>query len=289
MGIDTHGFNFVRYALKRQQLGFVATIGRQSLALPPARVSKLLGRGTPSSLGPYCEELLIQYMGAQLVESYDYSDYEGATHVVDMNKPIEPQREYDTVIDCGSLEHIYNMPQAFTNVSTLCRDNGQIIHVLPANNFCGHGFWQFSPELFFSLYSEKNGYRETEVFIANLKDNRHWFEVKEPSNGKRAEVISKSPLYVMCRTIRCSPVRPADVQQSDYIDRWTRGSAPLPERGRIFVAAKKFIKKSAFLHGFALSLYKTAGTLRNPTVLSNRNPFLKRHNVGDLLAKRQAA
>lgn len=72
------------------------------------------------------------------------------------------------------------------------------MHISPGNNFCGLGFWQFSPELFFSLYSESNRYAETQVFLANLTSPRHWFEVEQPMNGRRAEVVSTTPLYVMC-------------------------------------------------------------------------------------------
>ena len=47
--------------------------------------------------------------------------------------------------------------------SDLCKNGGTIIHSLPSNNNCGHGFWQFSPELFFSLYNEKNGFKNNEM------------------------------------------------------------------------------------------------------------------------------
>src|SRR6516162_6511281 len=42
-------------------------------------------------------------------------------------------------------------------------------------NYCGHGFWQFSPELFFSLYSEKNGYSDTRIFLVSLDDWDTWY------------------------------------------------------------------------------------------------------------------
>jgi len=66
------------------------------------------------------------------------------------------------------MEHVFNASQGLKNVTRLCAPGGQIIHSLPANNFCNHGFWQFSPELFFSLYSDKNGYSETEIFLADV-------------------------------------------------------------------------------------------------------------------------
>jgi len=198
MGIDIHGLNFLRYAAKKKALGRVATIGRQSLIVPSVQPG-----------GGFCEEFLAKQFSARVVDSYDYSDYEGATHIVDMNRPLVTAEEYDTVVDCGTTEHIFNVSQALRNVSTLAARGAQIIHVLPANNFCGHGFWQFSPELFFSLYSEGNGFTETEVFLADLENNRAWFAVKQPTDGERALVISRSPcmFFAGLASCRMCPVR----------------------------------------------------------------------------------
>src|SRR5258708_37485432 len=99
--------------------------------------------------------------------------------MVDVGKPLVSDEEYETIIDCGTAEHIFEVSQVLRNLSGLCASGGQIVHVLPANNFCGHGFWQFSPELFFSLYSAASGYGETEVFLADLRDPGEWFEVKQ--------------------------------------------------------------------------------------------------------------
>jgi hypothetical protein len=106
-------------------------------------------------------------------------------------------------------------------LSILCRAEGQILHIVPANNFCGHGFWQFSPELFFSLYSEPNGYRDTTVFFANLEDTRHWYEVSKPSNGHRAAIKSPGRVYLLVRTRKVSHVSRDSIQQSDYVHAWT--------------------------------------------------------------------
>src|SRR5579863_9930017 len=202
MGIDVHVLNFLRFARKRQPFGSVATIGRQTVLLSRSRLAKLLQPWKEARLERYCENLLINYFGASSVESFDNSDYENATHIVDMNKPLAIHEQYDTIIDGGCIEHIYNVSQALKNVSQMCSEGGQILHILPANNFCGHGFWQFSPELFFSLYSEGNGYRETQVFLADLSDERFWYEVRKPENGGRANATSSTPLYALVRTRR---------------------------------------------------------------------------------------
>ena len=100
----------------------------------------------------------------------DFSNYEGATILHDLNVKLKDgeMSKYDTVLDLGTLEHVYNISNALFNLSKLCKVGGQILHVLPANQMCGHGFWQISPELFFSLYSERNGYGQTRVYTADV-------------------------------------------------------------------------------------------------------------------------
>jgi hypothetical protein len=204
MGINVHGFNLLKYAARKKPFGKVATIGRQALHVPPEKVRRLLGLHDEVDFGPYCEELLKAHFGAVSTDSFDNSAYENATHVIDLNKPLVIGKAYDTVIDLGCLEHIYNAPQALRTASEMCADGGQILHLLPANNFCGHGFWQFSPELFFSLYSDANGYRETEIFLADAANENCWFEVKRPGSGNRAETSSATGVFVLVRTTRTS-------------------------------------------------------------------------------------
>jgi SAM-dependent methyltransferase len=231
MGIDIHGLNFLRYAKNKKFLGETLTIGRQGLHVREPVVKNLIKTRSTYKNDTYCEALLIEYFGATNVQSIDHSDYEKATHVHNMNDPI-PQSlvsKYDTVIDGGCLEHIYNAPQALRNCSQFLKPGGQIIHMLPANNFCGHGFWQFSPELFFSLYSEANGYQETEVFLADLSNTKKWFFVHKPENGTRVNATSSKPLYVLARTVlKATEFNHSNVQQSDYIYQWHNSEIQSP-------------------------------------------------------------
>ena len=57
----------------------------------------------------WCEPMLLKYFGARKVESIDNSTYEGATYIHDMNKVIPDKFHcsYDTVIDAGTLEHVF--------------------------------------------------------------------------------------------------------------------------------------------------------------------------------------
>lgn len=219
MGLDIHGINFLRYAVQMQKFGAVATLGRQELHISSRKLADIFQLN--HLYGPYCEQLLFDFFGASIVDSFDNSDYEDATYIADMNLPISGFPQYDTIIDGGTLEHIYNVPQALKNLSYLCREGGHIIHISPANNECGHGFWQFSPELFYSLYSRENGYAETKVFVASKDNEDYWYEVKKPSNGERAYIQSLAPLFLLCRTKKViSDFSHANVQQSDYAHVW---------------------------------------------------------------------
>ena len=224
MGVDLHGLRFLRYLHRNGDFENTVTIGRQALVLKEDELATELNARIEDIKGEYCEKLLRNCFGATSVDSVDYSDFEKATLILDMNKdlPEAHANQYNTVIDFGCLEHIYRVTTALENCSKLCKPGGQIIHVLPANNFCGHGFWQFSPELFFSLYSSENGYSETEVFLADLRDVNHWFAVTRPSEGRRVDIITKNETYVLVLTVLGqSSYTHTNVQQSDYVYLWT--------------------------------------------------------------------
>lgn len=282
MGIGYHGLQFLRFAGKHSRFGRVATIGRQGLFLEEVELRNMMGVGADYKHEKYCESLLLGQFGAKSTDSWDYSDYEGATHIADMNKPLKDvPTTYDTVLDAGSLEHVYNAPQALLNVSQLCCVGGQILHILPANNFCGHGFWQFSPELFFSLYSELNGYSETRVFLANEYRTDVWYEVVKPTNGERANIISFTPVFALCRTVKVRQPCHESVQQSDYIHIWQQNGARQPEaevrpawRAKLKSALQTFA-----LVDFAYMFYIELSGKRS---LSPRNPHLTVRTVGSL-------
>ncbi|MGH6810896.1 MAG: hypothetical protein ACREDM_00650 [Methylocella sp.] len=281
MGIDIHVLNFLKFARRKQAFGRVATIGRQQITVPIDKLKSALNLKGYLNYGPYCEELLIGHFAATVVESFDNSDYEHATHIADMNKPLAVQNRYDTVLDGGCIEHIYNIPQALRNVSEICSAGGQILHVSPTNNFCGHGFWQVSPELFFTLYSEANGYRETEVFLADLANEQFWYQVREPREGERANVTSSTPMYALVRTRRTKVFSHDDVQQSDYVFAWKCNQKSSPKISKY----KDLVKQSAFAPFARIAYWKWLhiAAPSPPTAVSSKNPHLRKIAVSSLV------
>jgi len=258
MGIDVIGLRFLAYARRKQAFGRTLTIGRQKVDIDPPEQTKLARslRLAPYDVSQkYAEALLRQGFGSTGVESLDHSAYEGATLVHDLNFPFSREIEvFDTLIDCGTLEHVFNVPQALANLSTLCATGGQILHVVPANNFLGHGLYQFSPELFFSYYSEKNGYKDTEVYLAHTTPRGYWYKALPARHGERHEMLSPSQ-YLMCvRTLKGkAPALPKEVQQSDYVHLWAEGADA--NEGRM----KRMLKSRP---GLFYPLKKMANTLK---------------------------
>lgn len=232
MGIDAHALHCLEYARQFGDFGRTLTLGRQNIYLKTSLLERRFGTALAWKNETYCENLLKRYFGASSVDSVDRSDYESASVIFDMNLPLPAGcQEYDTVIDIGTTEHVFNISQALSNMIALCREGGQILHVSPANNFCGHGFWQFSPELFFSLYSAHNGFKDTEVFVASRKRTGTWYKVKKPRAGQRVPLGSRDKLYVICRTVlEKRQAGPAlDVQQSDYVAHWDQKLDQAPD------------------------------------------------------------
>lgn len=300
MGLDAHVLQFCQYARKRKAFGDTITIGRQGVHVVQSLLGRILKNPDDLKEKKFCEPLLQKYFGATSVVSIDYSDYENATLIHDLNREIPEsfQGKFDTVLDAGTLEHIYQVPQALRNMSLLLKPGGQILHVLPANNFCGHGFWQFSPELFLSLYSEANGYAETEVFLADLGDIGGVYQVRQPSQGRRVNILSCRELYVLVRTVlRKNNFTHQHVQQSDYLHLWEQGHESVqPADGSRSGPAKDWLEQGKGLRPvyqayLALKqfklFYKISYDLllvlkRRADRLSKRNPWLKPKSWVDL-------
>lgn len=221
MGLDIQNIRLLNHCHQYGEFKNTLTIGRQAIYVNEEQLKYLLEDDSLTGIRcgeTYCDDILISNYGSTKVDSIDYSSYEKCTIVHDMNIPIETNsQKYDTIFDGGSLEHIFNINQALKNVSSMCKLGGQIIHSLPANNQCGHGFWQFSPELFLSLYSEKNGYSDTEVYIASVHRHDDIVKVEPDYTNGRIELNIEGPSYIWVRTILSkSSFTQENIQQIDY-------------------------------------------------------------------------
>lgn len=269
-------------------------IGRQELHLSAAALkTNLLDFGyfaaanevddLMSQAGGFAEPLL-EALGAIEICSFDASAYEGASHVHDFNSPIDTsfKNRFSAVIDAGTLEHIFNFPVAISSCMEMVEVGGHFIGITPANNWAGHGFYQFSPELFFRIFSQPNGFRIVRMIMFENRPSARWFEVADPDAIKeRVSLINAEPtfLLVLAKKVASVQIFGAPPQQSDYVALWKSNDpkedsrtmpAPALVNGRRF--KRGMLSRVAHrLYGFAPAPVKTFS--RRIALLRPGQPF----------------
>jgi len=233
MGLDINSVQFLIQAHKEgAQFDRVLMLGRQSLNVYPAKMRQVLGRHelpaqafAPPATGCDYAEPCFQALGAKSVESMDASDFEGAQWVHDLNRPIPPElcERFDVVWDGGTLEHVFNFPLAVKNAMEMVRPGGRLFIHNCLNNVCGHGFYQFSPELFYRVFSQDNGFEVEHMVAHAIGPYGRWFAVADPDQIRsRVELITFVPMQLMvqARRVRVAPIFETPPQQSDYSALW---------------------------------------------------------------------
>lgn len=182
----------------------------------------------------FCEDLLT-CLGAAIVESIDASDHEGASYVQDLNKPPAEHLigQFDSVIDGGTLEHVFDVRTALKTLMTMVRPGGRLILHSPANNHLGHGFFQYSPELFWRVFCPSNGFEVEHLFVHEDHALSPWYDVTDPVKVHGRVELSADWLgaYMVVQARRVSEVEPfsASPQQSDYALWWDDVAEAQPE------------------------------------------------------------
>jgi hypothetical protein len=157
------------------------------------------------------------------------------------------------VIDGGTLEHVFDFRQAAINVSKLLKVGGHVISVTPCNNFMGHGFYQFSPELFYRVFSPENGFEVESMVLAEVNADGDWFEAADPDVARaRVTLVNGARTYLMMRARKTGEVEmfAKTPQQSDYSVLWQddRGGyegTEFSRGGRLQAFAERYLPKPA--------------------------------------------
>jgi hypothetical protein len=245
MGIGYLGARMMWDARRRGvRFDQVLTLGHQSLHLFPAEVAFFRDayqqefKGSVASIDDYdwddyADGFLRDFLGAASVTVLDASSYEGADTIHDMNVPVPTawHGRYDAIVDGGSLEHIFDIPTAFTNLANMLKVGGTIFVNTPANNMMGHGFYQFSPELMFRIFSEDNGFELQDVLLyeagypsVELTKKDTVYKVVDPVQiHKRVGLVNSKPVIMMVEARKVRNVRMFEKppHQSDYAAMWT--------------------------------------------------------------------
>jgi hypothetical protein len=286
MGLNYYTAREVLRAREHGSLGAVATIGRLTQYLQHSQVAALARRYQLSSgawsqqpYGGYCEPFLTA-AGAESVSSIDASAYEGADIVHDMNTRIGPQLEcrFDVVIDGGSIEHIFRPDRALENLMRMTKVGGRALIWAPANNQCGHGFFQFSPEFFYSALDAPRGFSIERMLLVecvypsvSLVAPRRAYAVRGPKDVReRVGAMSRRPLMLLVHARKLSHVdSPFDLapQQSDYAAQWAADQRHGASRASLTAELSQAVQRRAL----GAALIHHAHGLRERRRLSLRN------------------
>lgn len=176
MGLARPALRFIARELKREPCrGPLLTLGRQMVFASLETTLKMLASegitpavtlteseartripewiGTPNE--SYISDVaFFRLLGVETIQALDYSAYEHADIVADLNLPIPDslKNRYDVIIDGGTMEHVFDVRQDLMNIAGMLRVGGRVLHLSPASNTVNHGFYQFSPTLFFDYY-----------------------------------------------------------------------------------------------------------------------------------------
>lgn len=183
------------------------TIGRPFFRADLGQLNDLLYRQKPRLTLPDGFRLtaedsfadrFFRVLGAQRLSALDASDYEGADILHDMNEPIgsDLRHKFTVVYDSGSLEHVFNFPVAIRNCMEMVAPGGHLILGSPANNWCGHGFYQFSPELYWRIMVPENGFALKKVVLKAVND-RYFYSASNPASAReRVSLTNFAPTEV---------------------------------------------------------------------------------------------
>lgn len=139
---------------------------------------------------------LFKMMGLKEVHVLDYSDYEGADIICDLNKElsVDLYQRFDYIIEGGTFEHVFDIARAMTNVSNMLKEGGIVYHGSPSDGWINHGFYSISPNFFMDYYFD-NGFdiisiemqmeyidKNGDRIICNYSEDLRTFQTEEEIN-----------------------------------------------------------------------------------------------------------
>lgn len=175
-------------------------------------------------------ETLMRKLGFGQIESMDFSDYEGAGILHDLNRPVPESLEdqFDFIFDGGTIEHVFNVPVALENVFRMLKPGGRFVSANGMNGWPGHGLYQFNPDLVYTFWKRTCGchvHHCMGIKKAPADQKEYRLDFPDPADlGHRLRLKGKVPqgrfyLYYEVEKRPDSEFVPVTLQ-SDYVARW---------------------------------------------------------------------
>ena len=175
-------------------------------------------------------ETLMRKLGFGEIESMDFSDYEGASILHDLSKPIPKklEKKFDFIFDGGTLEHVFNVPVALSNVFRMLKPGGRFVSANGMNGFNGHGLYQFGPDLVWTFWRRTANCQVHDcrgITKTPVDQKEYHLTFKDPADlGRRLRLKGRVPssrfyLYYEVERLPDSVISEITLQ-SDYEVKW---------------------------------------------------------------------
>lgn len=294
MALTYHSFKLILQSIYKHYNGFntertMLTLGVQDSFVDLKRLRKLCDDYNVAS------ELLQMEMSDRYVQTniilkrfnikvytLDYSDFEGADLILDLNiKTQTIPQTFDVVLDGGTLEHIYHLDNALQNIDNFTKVGGLTIHLNPTSNHVDHGFYSFSPT-FYNDYYKNNGYEVLDHYLIEVDllhycsswkcyryDQKKFYSLSFGGWGNRPLATYFSAIK---RNKKSNEIIP---QQSAYLAQWSSIEPHENSEGIVKKYCKKFAlaetgilfidRLKIFLINKILGIYRTLQKKPKPT------------------------
>lgn len=146
-----------------------------------------------------------RHHGATRVDTVDIIAHKGFEQIVNLNLTHEWLRRYNLVINPGTLEHCFNIGQAFMNAWNALAVGGHAVHIAPAT-MLNHGYWNVNPIAFID-WCEVNGGRVCDMRFARNGDAQHAVTKQPIPNSKsgRGCFPPETVVYALLRKMKMLP------------------------------------------------------------------------------------
>jgi hypothetical protein len=136
--------------------------------------------------GPVWDTLYVFRKLGWDLDCVDFKRHRGCERIVDLNYILylswDPDRHtYDALIDPGSLEHVFNIGNAWHWALGQVKPGGILVHFSPAT-VVNHGMYCISPGTYPDLYGEENILEQ--FIVAGDKHNRIVEPFKQHARGR---------------------------------------------------------------------------------------------------------
>ncbi len=242
MALDQNNLRFLLW-LRANGIVFgdIVTVGRLRVFVAPeiaAADMAALGLNTRNvdwtslTAEQYCEPIM-RTLGATSVESLDASRYEGAGILHNLNEPLPASlhKRCDLLFDGGSLEHVFNVPEALRSYVQLVRPGGWLVLDVPCDGCAGHGFYQLSPELFFRFFCDEIGCAVATIVCVRNEPGSPWRVLPDPAQlQSRVEPHDSEPLHLLVlvqrkREVAAETLAKFTPIQADYAQMWAQSAS----------------------------------------------------------------